>query len=160
MKIFLILIALFTLTGCMGLEQKFANARIEMMTLIEDQAEKQRQADTKLRETIAESTARVAAGLDTVEDHMAVIQEANDERDDEIAESIEDLTVQVDHTWENLQDDVQDEVAMIKSNAAGIADGLIGGGPFIDLAAAAAAAVGLGGLSRRKMASPTVEKES
>ena len=87
MKIFLGLVALFTLTGCMGLEQKFANARIEMMTLIEDQAEKQRQADTKLRETIAESTARVAAGLDTVEDHMAVIQEANDERDDEIAES-------------------------------------------------------------------------
>jgi ElaB/YqjD/DUF883 family membrane-anchored ribosome-binding protein len=160
MKIFLSLVALFTLTGCMGLEQKFANARIEMMTLIEDQAEKQRQADTKLRETIAESTARVAAGLDTVEDHVAVIQEANDERDDEISESIEDLTVQVDHTWENLQDDVQDEVAMIKSNAAGIADGLIGGGPFIDLAAAAAAAVGLGGLGRRKMASPTVEKES
>ena len=160
MKVLLGLIALFGLTGCLALDEKFANARIEMMGLLEQQAEKQRQADTKLRETISESTARVAAGLDTVEDHMAVIQEANDERDDDIAESIEDLTVQVDHTWENLQDDVHDEVAMIKSNAAGIADGLIGGGPFIDLAAAAAAAVGLGGLGRKKMAAPTVEKES
>jgi hypothetical protein len=126
------------LVGCMGIDQKFTNARQEWAHAVDEQARTQSDANEDLRETVSASFAELAAGLKTLEAHTETVEEASEERDATIGESFDLLQGSVARTWDDLRDGVEAEIDTVKATATTAAGGLLGGGPLWDLLAAAA----------------------
>lgn len=129
------------LTGCLGLEQRFTEARMEWGAALQAQAETQMEANEELEEAVFSSQGRLAAGLITREEHREEIESLVDERDETIGESFDHLKESVEASWETLKEGVEQDVAEVSAATKGAAGGLLGGGPLWDLIAAAGTAV-------------------
>jgi len=129
------------LTGCMGLDQKFADARVEWGESVADQARDQKEANALLLSKIEASKAELAVGLKTAEEHLETVEEASEARDITIGESLDQLGVSVAGTWDDLKEGVEAEVDAVKASVASAAGGVTGFGMAGDLISAALAAV-------------------
>lgn len=141
MKHLICALLLLPLVGCMNLDERFADARIEWGAALQKQAETQKEANAELAETVEESSAELAAGLKTVEEHSATVEAAAEKRDDAISDSVAALKESVGETWDDLKEGVEDDVEQAKATARNAAGGLFGKGALVDLGAAAIAAI-------------------
>lgn len=127
-------------TGCMGLDQRFADARLEWGSAVSDQASAQIVANDKLSAEVQASAAEMAAGLKTAEQHLATVEAASERRSDTIGESLDALGDSVKETWEDLEAGVKADLASVSAGVKGAA-GVMGFGPIWDLVAAVGASV-------------------
>ncbi len=138
------LLALPFLTGCLGLDQKFAEARMDWGNAISAQAGEQAAANAKLETVMMVSSAELAAGLKTAEEHSNAVAAAAKERSDTIGESLDALGDSVSDTWVDLKEGVATDFATLKATVSAggkTAASVLGFGQIWDLVAAAGTAV-------------------